>query len=515
VEAYDQVAAAMQQGELAPEVEDRIEDAHLEVVRRQRDVERRFRPGVLGASALAVAALLAGQTISVPLGVVALIASVAMAAWLLVVPRRSLAAAQAVEDEALAQADAGSWLGLHLRRLDAVEDVPERERFEEVANARAAAQVDWDEVAAGLDPADLAIRADAVRAHADAIDPQAIARRLEEARAFSAAAHEAEAAARTSLTSGLDAYGVTIGGGADLDPYQLATILNRRIEAGAVARRAKKLAILEQREAEAGRKLGDVLTHLGYTDGDLDSRLARAVAAVAAAKHRQEAGTRSRADIEQEVAVLERRVQDEAQQGWAEEPDPSSAPTDPLLLEARRREIGELVNAAGRPDVVGAERRCDVALSRVNDLEARLAELANGPGSLQQRLISRLGRTTWSGDHEESVPVFVDEALVAVPVAERMDLLDLVVRLTEHVQVVLLTADPVVARWARDRAMHDKVTLYEAQPTVDASDPGPVVEAAARAAELDGVPFEGFRGSPPPPPPPPPPVPTLVHAPLR
>lgn len=473
-EAYARVSDSVTRTELDPELEARIETAHLDVVRCQRDAERRFLPGMLGSGVLAVGALLAGQAISIILGVVMLVAATAMAGWLIAIPRRDLAAANLVEEQALAGADAGSWLGLHLRRLDSVTDLTERKKFESAANARAAAQVDWDEVAGPRAPEDLAGRVDAVRAHADAIDPKAVARRIEKANAFVSAAREAEAAAHQSLTNGLDPYGLVDGGGADLDPDQLSVILTRRVQAGKVARRAKKLALVEHREAEAARKLGEVLSHLGYDDGDLESRLERAIAAVAAARRRQDAGSRGRPEIEQEIARLDAELQATARPGWAEDAEPTGPPTHPDLLEARRREIGELVAAAAGPDVVGAERRYEVSLARVNGLEARLESLANGPGSLQQRLISRLGRTTWVGDHDESVPVFVDDALVSVPTAERMDLLDLVIRLSDHVQVVLLSEDPVVARWARDRSTRGGVTLYEAQPepaTADQADP--------------------------------------------
>ena len=470
-DTYQRMAETLNRIELDPEVEERIESAHLEVVRRQRDVERRFRPGMLGSATLAAGALLAVYSVSTIVGTVMLLASVAMATWLILVPRRNLAAANLVEGQALAGADAGSWLGLHLRRLDAVADLVDRKRFEATANARASAQVDWDEVAGPHGPDELTVRADAVRAYADATDPKSIARRLDEATAFSTAARSAETAARNSLTSGLEAYGLVLGGGADLDPQQLSTILGRRVQAGQVARRAKKLAVLEHREAEAARKLGDVLSYLGYDDGDLESRLERAIGAVAAARHRQAPGTRSRAAIEQEIAVLDQQTQATAQAGWADGADgaePGGPPTDPDLLDGRRREIGELVAAVGRPDVMGAERRYDVGLARVNELETRLEELSHGPGSLQQRLISRLGRTAWMGEHGESVPVLVDEALVSVPVAERMDLLDLVVRLSDRVQVVLLSDDPVLTRWARDRSTHAEVTLYEAQAEPEA-----------------------------------------------
>lgn len=164
------------------------------------------------------------------------------------------------------------------------------------------------------------------------------------------------------------------------------------------------------------------------------------------------AGHRSRTDIEREIAALDQQVQAGAQEGRADWPEPGGPPVDPNLLEARRREIGELVTAAGTPDVIGAERRYDVSLTRVHELDARLEELGRGPSSLHQRLIARLGRMTRHGDHEEPVPVLMDEALLSVPVAERMDLLDMIVRLSVHVQVVVLTADPVVARWARDRS---------------------------------------------------------------
>ncbi|CAN5678349.1 hypothetical protein BH10ACT1_BH10ACT1_38250 [soil metagenome] len=464
-EAYEALSASLGRDELDPEVEAAIEAAHLEVVHRQREVERRFRPGMLGSATFAVGALLAGNSFSLLVGLLMLIAAVAMGIWLIVVPRRQLATASQIEEIELARADAGSWLGLHLRRLDAVTDVAERKRFEAAANDRASAQVDWEELVAGLDSNALAPRADAVRAHAEAIDPQAIAARRQQADLAATDAATRETELRHGLLQGLEAFGMAQVGGDDLDPQQLRTILERRVQAGQVARRAKRLALLSERESEAAKALDDLLTHLGLTDGDLESRLERAIQAVATARQRQGLAEqrRSREDIEEEMKDLVAHLEATARHDWVGVAEPTSAPADPNLLEARRREVAELVAAAGQPDVVGAERRYDLGLSRVNELEARLDQLAQGPGSLQQRLISRLGRTTWLGDHEETVPVLVDDALVSLPVAERMELLDLLVQLATHTQVVLLTADPVAARWARDRATHAEVTLYEAE----------------------------------------------------
>ena len=65
------------------------------------------------------------------------------------------------------------------------------------------------------------------------------------------------------------------------------------------------------------------------------------------------------------------------------------------------------------------------------------------------------------------VPVRVDpagggvEALVDVEPSELFKLLDLVVRLSNRTQIVLLTSDATIAKWARREASHGIVTLLE------------------------------------------------------
>lgn len=472
-ETYAQVANDSDRNDLAPETEDAIEAAHIQVVQCQKEVERRFTLGALGTGLLAALALLVGNVISIPIGAVLLAASVGVAVWLLVVPRRRLAAAAIVEEQALANADAGSWLGLHLRRLSPANDPLERKRFETAAKNRAAAQVEWDEIAGAVSPEDLSARADAVRAYADAIAPKSIARRIEQARSFSAAAATAETAARRAITTGLEAYGFTESSTEDLDPTQLEPLLKRRIEAGHVARRARKLSVIEKREADAARRLDELLRHLGYDDGDVESRLERAIQAVAVARKRQTDVTRTQADIRLDIERAIDELRATARPSWAHSPDPTNPPVDVKMLDARLREIDELVSSAGNPDVVGAQHRFDVCQAEVRKIEQRLDGMANGPGSLQHQLVGRLGRTTWLGDREENVPVFIDDALRSVPDAEKLDLLDLLNRISAEVQIVLLSDDPAVDRWARDRAQHTDVVLYEAEEPVEPLVVGP------------------------------------------
>lgn len=461
--AYAQTTASATGGSVDPEAEEAIEEAHREVVRRQRDVQRRFRPGALGSGSLAVTALLAGQAISLVLGVVMLLAAVGLGVWLLAIPRRNLAQAVLMEELALTRSDAGSWLGLHLRRVDAFTDAGERRRFEMAANARTAAEVDWADAAGTLSPEDLTTRAEAVRAYVQATDPASIARRRDDLSTALASATRAEADARSTLLGDLDPYGIVPGHLAGQDLRRLPALVEQRVAAGRVARRLVELGELDAREAKAAARLGELLAHLGHHEGPLEARLVRVIEAITEARNRTGAGERPRATVEAEIAEVEAYLAAEWREGWADTPHPTAPPADPDLLDARRRDINETLNAVGRLDVVGAEHRFELAKGHVEQLERRLEELASGPGSIQQRLIARLNRTVVLDGGEDTLPVFLDDPLSAVPVGERMDLLDLVVRISGHVQVVFLTADPVVARWAQDRARSADVVLYEAQ----------------------------------------------------
>lgn len=461
--AYAQTTSNTSSGGMDPETEESIESAHREVVRREREVERRFRPGMLSSGTLAATAFLAGNAISILLGVALLVAAVAMGVWLLAIPRRNLAQAALIEELALTHADAGSWLGLHLRRVDAFTDVGERRRFEMAANARTAAEVDWGEAAGTLSPEDLTSRSEAVRAYVQATDPVSIARRRDDLTAALEAATKAEVDARSTLLGDLDPYGILPDHLVGQDLRRLPQLVEQRVAAGRMARRLMELAELEVKEAKAAARLSELLDHLGHTDGTLEDRLGRMIEAINEARNRTGEGDRPRARVLADLAEVEAQVKAEWREGWADTPHPKAPPADPDLLDARRRDINEMINAAGRLDVVGAEHRFELARSNVETLTERLEEQASGPGSIQQRLIARLNRTTVLDGQEDTLPVLLDDPLNRVPVAERMDLLDLIVRLSGHVQVVLLTGDPVVARWAQDRSRNAAVTLYEAQ----------------------------------------------------
>jgi hypothetical protein len=60
--------------------------------------------------------------------------------------------------------------------------------------------------------------------------------------------------------------------------------------------------------------------------------------------------------------------------------------------------------------------------------------------------------------------VVLDEVLQRVPADRTWDLLDLLLRLAEHQQLIYLTDDAFVAAWARQRAIDGTITLLEPAP---------------------------------------------------
>jgi hypothetical protein len=452
------------EGEVDPTVEASIEEAHIEVMRCQRIVDRNFIPGMLGSATFAVGALLAGDQVSILLGVAMLVASVAMGWWLLVVPRKVLADATREEEAALAATNADSWLGLHLRRIDDVMQPADRRGIDAAVDAYGAAQLDWEELTGGADPDACTERRAEVAAHIRAIDPELRRQREEAASAQLRLALEAEVDIRSQLLGTLMPYGLSERSAAELDADQIRTLLAKRVEAGQYARDAQRLRQLQATAASASASLEHVLAGLGFVDGRLETRLERAMEAVTGALHRSGKGSRgqTRSELEAAIAELDERVEAGRRLSWDLTAEPTEAPTDPDDLLERRREVASLLGSNPVPDLHDTDRRLELANDRVRVLKKQLMDIAGGTVSLHRRITDRVARTTWIDDHEESIPVIVDEAFTVLPQVDRVGALDLLKRLSARTQVLILSNDPVVAGWARRNSDDGEVTLFEA-----------------------------------------------------
>ena len=65
----------------------------------------------------------------------------------------------------------------------------------------------------------------------------------------------------------------------------------------------------------------------------------------------------------------------------------------------------------------------------------------------------------------------IDDAFVSLDLPEKASVLDHLVRLSDLSQVVILSDDPVVTRWARSRSGHEPVTLFELETADVAVEP--------------------------------------------
>jgi hypothetical protein len=460
--AYEAELAA-REDETDLETETEIEAAHHEVVRCQREVDRRFRAGILGPALLAVGALLAGRSLSVLVGIPMLLAAAGLGYWLLVVPRRALAAAEREEEVALGRADAGSWLGLHLRRIDDVMQPTDRTGLNLAVDRRSSTRLDWEEISGGTSLEAAGEREDAIRAYASATDPRARAARERVAAEALAAAQDQHREARIQLAEGLDAYGLAGEGATDLDPAQVRAVLEQRTMAGRFARKAMALREQQTRAASAGTTLDHLLCQLGFDDGDLAGRLERAIGAVEAARRRRLAAedTRSRTELEAEISRLADQVARRRRLSWDLMPDPTEAPADLAGLMDRRRLLAEEAAAQRGPDPADVARRAGLAAERVRALEAERTAQSEGPTALRRRVADRIARTTWVGPDEEALPLIIDDALIDVEPGELFKMLELIVRLSSRTQIVLLTSDATIAKWARREAANGVITLLE------------------------------------------------------
>jgi uncharacterized protein YhaN len=127
----------------------------------------------------------------------------------------------------------------------------------------------------------------------------------------------------------------------------------------------------------------------------------------------------------------------------------------------RRRALAEELAASRGPNLLDVQRRALLATERIRNLEAERTSLSEGPTALRRRLADRIARTTWVGDSEEALPLIIDDALIDVEPSELFKLLDLIVRLSSRTQIVLLTSDTTIAKWARRETAHGIITLLE------------------------------------------------------
>lgn len=455
----------------APAVIAEMEAAHRSLEDAERAAESVRVSGVagtgLGATIAALGAI--GLPVLMPVG---LLMAAVVGTVTLLLPRSRVAKAAAMERAAVEQAGAGTYLGFHLRRVDAAVDPTTRRSVDVVAAEHQAAVDAWAElVGPDVDVRRAKLLQDEILGYHEAL------------RSLGGAADEIEMLRRTLADEAEPEVARSQSALADacrpfqLDEQDLADagrvpgIVAARIEQGARARRQLELEEAERNERAAADSLGAQLRQLGFDGDDLAARLGALDWAVARATEREHARATARDPevIEQELQELEEAAGRLRRPEWsgvnAAEADTPDIPD----LEERREKVARRLDEA-RPaiDLTRLADRHAAIERRVAALQAKLDGLdANGdPGAvadIQQHLLGHFTKAAQAGPHEDPVPVVLDEVLHRVPAERKWDLLDLIHRLSERHQVVYLSDDPFVAAWARQRP-DGAVTLLEPAP---------------------------------------------------
>ena len=445
-----------------------MEDAHRDLEAAEQAAEAVRVPGVAGTGfGLAVAlAGAVGAPLLIPFG---MLIAASVGSFALLVPRRRVAHAAAIERAALDVTGAPTYLGFHLRRVNATMDPKLRKTAGAAAAERRAAAEAWASLAGPTVTVERALALEhEVRAYHEALMRLGAAtQEIDQIRTdLAERAQPSVTQARAALSAACAAVGVSATD-AD-DPSSVAARVTNAIEGGRTARHQIELETAEAAEHEIATNLGSQLDGFGVEAAPLPDRLHALEGAAKQAQQREQARAAARPshEIDADLTKLQQEADRLRRPEWAEV---TAADTDaPSIeeLEDRRAEL-QCALAEARPSI-DARRLADrhAALERrVTALVARhgAEEHSGDPGlvtDIQQHLLSRLGESAKAGPHGDPVPAVLDEVLERVPVDRKWDVLDHLYRVSEHHQLVYLSDDPFVAAWARQLA-NGSVTLLE------------------------------------------------------
>jgi hypothetical protein len=447
-----------------------LEDAHQVVEDLEAIVDRRRVPTIAGAGIVAVAGVIAAPIL--PLAAAGLLVTAIAGAVVGVGgPIRRLRTARATETAALAATGSDSYLGFHIRRVEASITPGAHDRLEAANSRYVSTMAQWRELAGDITIDQAKQIENDVRAYAAALahlgasasELDAIRREMAE-EAEPTVARAREAVAEVCAPYGLLAAEVTT-----LAAPAIEHLIHQQIERGHIARAQEQLAEVEAEEEKLANRLDDLLHHLGFRDGTLEARAGALDWAVERAAERQEARSRarSRGEIEDDLQRLQAESRRLRRPEWATvQPSEADGP-DVEELEARRATLQtEMKSVKEEPiDYERLQDRRDAMERRIAALESQFDDSPESTiaqvADVQQYLVAHLTKAGHCGPDDESVPVLLDEAFLRIAPERKWELLDMLRRLGERTQLIYLTDDPFVSAWARRRASAGLITLLE------------------------------------------------------
>ncbi len=345
-----------------PEVVERIELAHAATEAADRAAGAAKVPGI-GAASLGVAAGAIGFTAApllVPVGLI--VTAVAVVAGIVRPGLRRARAARA-ERAALEQAEATSYLGFHIRRVEASVDPALRSVVESSLTEHRYANARWIELVGGAVTVERAqsLRDEVEDYHEAVRNLGDTAEEIEQLRRqLHDEADPRQAAARAALVDAIEPFHLSE---ADLDdPDGVVPGLLHQVELGITARAQTDLDDAEVDAQKAAAALDDLLCELGFDAGPLEARVGALEWAVSRAAEREgvRAGARPTDEIESELRELQESASALRRPEWATVTAADADTPDIPDLEARLADVVARL----------ADARVEVDVDRLADRQA-------------------------------------------------------------------------------------------------------------------------------------------------
>lgn len=436
-----------------------LEDAHTRWEAADALVQKRKVVVVGGAALLALLALPGFGIFGPAASVLLLLGVTGGGGYLYGRPVVERARAALAEKAALEPLGAATYLTFHMRRIDATLDPGTRERLELAAAELRLAERGWEAISGGVDHAEAAELAVAVKSLAKEIQARhgALEELAELRRVLEEEHRPAAERATAALLEALEPYGVTAGEVAGVTPDVVLAVVAARVDLGHAARRHQDVLAAEADEEKAADLLDDVLGRMGYGGDDvLPARFEAAGRAIEGAAGRAAARAQARptAVIDADLARLDadaRRLHRPEFVGVTAEE--ASAPD----IDALRAERGPLSASLAEHERAGADverltaRRAELAAA-VTELEISLGAERSEHVEVERvrnALLAHLTRANNVGPLSEPIPVLLDDPLARVPAECKWELMDMLRRLGEKAQILYLTEDAFIGAWAR------------------------------------------------------------------
>ena len=430
-----------------------IDRAQHELEDAEQGVENSRRRAIV-ATASAIG-LTGASTIIVPaVAPILVIVAIAVGYAMVSLPTRRVQRARQREQDLLERVGASTYLAFHMRRIEATSNPTARAGLDQLASVYRDARATWRAVAGDIEPSRALVLEDEVRAYA-----ARLAELSYTAAEIDTLSHElsesAEPEARAAVAALLEACDAPD----TADPRQVVDDVRRQIELAARARGQRELDTLEEHEAAVRDELERLLDELGADADAVEDRVAVAEAALGGARRRQQARTRARSmdEVKADLSRLQARVRREHRPEWDEPVTDEESETLSVEDLARRYEDAFAAHTKAARSVP-VERR----IGALRAAMPKAQTVATDSATIEHALLARVNAARSGAVADEGIPVILDEAFVQLDRERKLEVLDLLERVSEKRQIVYLTDDPDVMTWARRRANAGGVGLLAA-----------------------------------------------------